>query len=234
LTYGGLRSHVIGALITNDSVELLYYDRSIIVKSEPFNFKRDTARFIAMLRGVGSLSPFQWGYHPLLPTPTGPFEKEKLQQPFDGLVMQLQNANTLKLGHIIFQSHGLISRGTCVTRATMQLPAVQQGRAVVVKWSSASRTAEANIIQAATDRAVRNNAAWILNHLPKILHHEEHKHNGDDPQICLSTHFGLDTYELRALRIVVLEELRPITELSEAPQLAEALRGIFRCTWGAG
>ncbi|KAJ7263487.1 hypothetical protein C8J57DRAFT_1719047 [Mycena rebaudengoi] len=48
LTYGGLRSHAIGAFITNTSIELLYYDRTIIVKSEPFDFAQHPARFMSI------------------------------------------------------------------------------------------------------------------------------------------------------------------------------------------
>jgi hypothetical protein len=35
LSHGGLRSHVIGALVTDDTIQLLYYDRSTIIVSEP-------------------------------------------------------------------------------------------------------------------------------------------------------------------------------------------------------
>ena len=33
LSHGGLCSHVIGALVTDDTIQLLYYDRSIIIVS---------------------------------------------------------------------------------------------------------------------------------------------------------------------------------------------------------
>jgi hypothetical protein len=38
LSHGGLRSHVIGALVMDDTIQLLYFDRSIIIVSRPVNF----------------------------------------------------------------------------------------------------------------------------------------------------------------------------------------------------
>jgi hypothetical protein len=40
-----------------------------------------------------------------------------------------------------------------------------------------------------------------------------------------------DSYEPHVLRLLVLEELFPITELATAPVLAEAFRGIFKVTF---
>jgi len=41
LSHGGLRSHVISALVTDDTIQLLYYDCSIIIVSQPVNFLED-------------------------------------------------------------------------------------------------------------------------------------------------------------------------------------------------
>jgi hypothetical protein len=64
LSHGGLRSHVIGALVTDDAIELLslYYDRSIVIASEPLNFIKVHPRFIVFLQAVASLSLQHWGY----------------------------------------------------------------------------------------------------------------------------------------------------------------------------
>ena len=47
LSHGGLRSHVISALVTDDTIQLLYYDHSIIIVSRPVNFLEDPSRFVA-------------------------------------------------------------------------------------------------------------------------------------------------------------------------------------------
>jgi hypothetical protein len=232
LTYGGLRSHVIGALITNNLIELLYYDHSIIVKSESFNFAQDTARFITMLTGVANLTENQWGYHPLLgaPHPTGLFLSQGvLPHPFDGSAIELNDGRSLTMGETIFQAHGIIGRGTCVSRAKMKMNGEETD--VIVKWSwpAKTRTPEADLVKIATELAIASGDSWILNHLPEILHAEQKEFDDDSPQRHLSKHFGND-YELRALYIVVQKGLRPITELTNAAELGEAFLGIFKCT----
>ncbi|KAJ6521736.1 hypothetical protein B0H19DRAFT_1203531 [Mycena capillaripes] len=101
---------------------------------------------------------------------------------------------------------------------------------VIVKWSwpAETRTSEAQLVGIATDLATTSGDAWVLNHLPKILHAEEKEFDADSPQRRLSAHLGED-YELRVLRIVVQERLRPITELATAAELSEAFLGIFKC-----
>ncbi|KAJ6540065.1 hypothetical protein DFH09DRAFT_1323316 [Mycena vulgaris] len=71
LSNGGLRSHVIGVLMSFHSLELLYYDRSIVVKSEPFRLTKPESRatFLAVLSAFGSLRKPQWGYPELLDPP---------------------------------------------------------------------------------------------------------------------------------------------------------------------
>ncbi|KAJ7067150.1 hypothetical protein C8F01DRAFT_660666 [Mycena amicta] len=50
----------------------------------------------------------------------------------------------------------------------------------------------------------------------------------DSPQQRLATDLG-DDYELRELRLVVQDVLHPITEFTDADELREAFRGIFKC-----
>jgi hypothetical protein len=46
LSHGGLRSHVIGALVTDDTIQLLYFDRSIIIVLRSVNFLGDLSRLL--------------------------------------------------------------------------------------------------------------------------------------------------------------------------------------------
>ncbi|KAF7326535.1 Other 1 protein kinase [Mycena venus] len=211
LTYGGLRNHVIGALVKNNLIELLYYDRSIIVKSESFNFAQDTVRFITMLKGVADLTENQWGYHSLLnaPHPTELYPSQGvLTHPFGGSDIKLNNGRSLTMGETIFQSHGIIGRGTCVSRAKMEVNGTEKDPP---NWGS--------------NLAISGFSTTS----PKILHAEQKEFDEDSPQRRLSEHFG-EVYELRVLRIVVQERLRPITELTTAAKLSEAFHGIFKCT----
>ncbi|KAJ7221120.1 hypothetical protein C8J57DRAFT_1482502 [Mycena rebaudengoi] len=216
LTYGGLRSHVIGAFIKNNLIP---------------HRAAETAQFITMLKGVADLTETQWGYHPLLsaPHPTELYpDRGVLTHPFGGCDIKLNNGRTLTMGETIFQSHGIIGHGTCVSRAKMVVEGKEED--VIVKWSwpAKTRMPESQLVQIATDLATTNNDPWVLNHLPKILHAEQKEFDENSPQWRLSGHFGED-YELRILCIVVQEELHPITELTTAPELSEAFRGIFKC-----
>src|SRR6266436_874651 len=116
LSHGSLRSHVISALVTDDSIQLLYYDRSIIIVSRPVNFLEDPSRFVAMLHAIANLTLPQLGYAnvvkpvPLLDNP------RQTTDIFDGLELKLSDGTRLLLGSPIFHQHGIIGRGTCVVR----------------------------------------------------------------------------------------------------------------------
>ena len=52
LSHSGLWSHGISAIMTDDTIELLYYDRLIITTLEPLNFVKDFPRFITFLHAI--------------------------------------------------------------------------------------------------------------------------------------------------------------------------------------
>lgn len=56
---GGLRSHAFGALITDNTLELLYYDRLLPVQSEPVFFLENPAALVAFLYCMQQLN--RWG-----------------------------------------------------------------------------------------------------------------------------------------------------------------------------
>lgn len=234
LSHGGLRSHVIGALVTDDTIELLYYDRSIIIASKPLNFIKDQPRFIEFLQEIASLSLQQWGYatNVLKPAPLldNPLHGTDI---FDGLELNLRNGTRLRLGGTVFHQHGLIGRGTCVVRATC----IEKGNGVcgeawngqlIVKlsWPATSRMSEQVIIEQARSKADNDEHRWGLKHLPKVLHAEDIHINL--LSWALIDRLG-DAYEERILRIIVQEELFPFTERMNAPDLAESFREIFKC-----
>ncbi|KAJ7162269.1 hypothetical protein C8R46DRAFT_1222402 [Mycena filopes] len=146
-----------------------------------------------------------------------------LTSPFGNSILTLKDQRKLHLGETIFQAHGIIGRGTCVSRATLD------GRNVIVKWSWSAKTrkAEAALVRQATDKATGKNV-WVLNHLPKVIYEEEQELDADSPQRRLSEHLG-DEYEDRVFRLVVQEELFPITSLTTGEELSQAFHGIFKC-----
>ncbi|KAJ7229865.1 hypothetical protein GGX14DRAFT_553369 [Mycena pura] len=185
LTYGGLRSHVLGALVTNHR-------------------SAETAQFVNMLKGG------------------------VLTHPFGGSVVKLNDGRSLIVGGTIFQSHGIIGRGTCVSQARMEVEGREKD--VIVKWSwpAKTRTPEANLVKIATELATASGDCWVLDHLPKILRAEEREFDENSPHWRLSELFW-EHYRLRVLRIVLQERLYPITELTAAPKLSEAFHGIYKC-----
>jgi hypothetical protein len=236
LSHGGLRSHVIGALVTDDAIELLYYDRSIVIASEPLNFIKDQPRFIAFLQAVASLSLQQWGYaaNVLKPPPLldNPLQKTDI---FDGLELNLRNGTRLRLGGTVFHQHGLIGRGTCVVQATCiekengVFGKAWNGQLIVkLSWPAKSRMSEQVIIEQARLKADNDKHRWVLKHLPNVLHAEDVHVNLLSQ--ALIDRLG-DAYEERILRIIVQEELFPFTERMTAPDLAESFREIFKCLY---
>ncbi|KAF8125516.1 hypothetical protein K438DRAFT_2002097 [Mycena galopus ATCC 62051] len=241
LSNGGLRSHVIGVLVSFHSLELLYYDRSIVIKSEPLHFTKpeNRATFLAVLSAFGSLRKPQWGYPELLnpparkplPLPINP-TSEFWRRMYRDRVLELKGGWKLVLGDIIFRAHGVIGRGTVVVRAIVEdCPSSHnlQGKAVVVKWSwvPTSRVREAKIVGDARVCAEKGNPD-MLRHLPDIYHDEDFDSLRPECQKLLRDHFPRQ-YEERVLRIIVQAELKPITELQDPGQLAKAFKEIFEC-----
>ncbi|KAJ7712219.1 hypothetical protein B0H16DRAFT_1437217 [Mycena metata] len=234
LSHGDLRTHVIGALVTPDSIQMLYYDHSIVVKSDPISLREDPIRFITLLSRIASLTRAQWGYATALteaPTPSVGLSDGISDRTFVGKTLQLTNGWMLEFGATVFEAHGLIGRGTCVVHATVIASTDRQniGKLVIVKWSWSprTRTQEASIIKAATTRANETGDTWVLDHLPIVLHSQE-VDDADSPKLRLFQAFE-KKYELRDLRITVQEELTPIEHLTTAPELTLAIRGIFNC-----
>jgi Fungal protein kinase len=98
LCHGGLCSHVISALVTDNTIQLLYYDRLIIIVSRPVNFLEDPSRFVTMLHAIANLTLPHLGYAdvvkpaPLLNNP------RQTTDIFNGLELKLSDGNRLLLG----------------------------------------------------------------------------------------------------------------------------------------
>jgi Fungal protein kinase len=216
--------------VTDDSIQLLYYDRSIIIVSRPVNFLEDPSRFVAMLHAIANLTLPQLGYAdvvkpaPLLDNP------RQTTDIFDGLELKLSDSTRLLLGSTIFHQHGIIGRGTCVIRAKRVEKGKDSGTdddawdgplIVKLSWPAKSRISENDIIEKARNAANHDEHRWVLKHLPKVLHAE------DRPVNLLSRvlidRMG-DEYEERVLRIMAQDELSPITERTATVDVAQSLK----------
>ncbi|KAF8268560.1 hypothetical protein EI94DRAFT_1138878 [Lactarius quietus] len=234
MSHGGLRSHVISALVIDDTIQLLYYDRSIILVSERVNFLEDKPRLVAMFQAIGNLSLSQLGYADLIRPPPLLDNPRRTADIFNGLKLALSDGTNLLLGNTIYHQHGIIGRGTCVVQAKYIRGSGASGdddswvRSLVVKlsWPAKSRIAENDLIAKARKVANHDEHRWVLKHLPKVLHAED-RHITSLSQ-ALIDRMG-DCYEERVLRIIVQEELHPITERTTAVDLAQSFREVFKC-----
>ena len=226
MSHGGLRSHVIGALVTDGAIQLLYYDRSIFIKSEPLYFLEDPSRFVAMLRALYNLPLSQLSHANLITPPPFLEGPRRSQDIFDGLTLTLSDGTGLRLGSIIYLQHGIIGRGTCVVRATY-IDGSRPGSLVVkLSWPAKSRVSENDLIAKARNAADHPDHRWVLKHLPKVRHAEDRQIESLSP--ALIARMG-EMYEERVLRIIVQEELYPVTERTNAVDLAQSFREIFKC-----
>ncbi|KAH7876242.1 uncharacterized protein C8R40DRAFT_1042541, partial [Lentinula edodes] len=148
-----------------------------------------------------------------------------------GYVLTLSEGWQLQLGNVIFRAHGIIGRGTVVVGAKVvgsPLPNFV-GKRVVVKWSwvATTRKEEGYIVKKAAEHADANRPS-MRHHLPNIYHYQEFPKQTPQCQKFLLANIK-DAYEEHVLRIVVQEELHPITDLTDATELAGAFKQIFEC-----
>ena len=190
MSNGGLRSHIISVLVSRNDIELLYYDRSMAIKSTPVHIANaeNYPTFLSILSGFSKLDRLEWGYPNLLMPPvapntpqelpvTGPLDKDFWRDMYKGYVLKLNNGWVLTLRDIVFRAHGIIGRGTVVIRATVtECPPSREdlvGEIVVVKWGwvPTTRANEAEIVKSARDRAQQGKED-MLRHLPEIFHEQ--------------------------------------------------------------
>lgn len=245
LSHGGWRRYVLGALVSSDTVRLLYFDRSIIVVSKSIHFLKDHFRFFAMLRGFGTLDISGWGFEMFLQPPNGvpssapgstvtSPQQRVSQYMFQNYTLVLDGFR-FTLNKTVHQQHCLIGRGTLVVTAKLDrgsptTDALNRSTIMIIKisWPPISRTSEQQLIRHATSLA-QHQHRWVNSHLPAILLAKDILNDADGLQHRLWKFFG-NAYEVRLMRIVVQEKLMPITQLSTADDLRGALIGIFRCT----
>ncbi|TCD71759.1 hypothetical protein EIP91_005525 [Steccherinum ochraceum] len=203
LSYGGWRSHALGILVTDNVMEFIYYDHSIVVQSEPFDFCSNPFSFITGLYGLCRLTLEEWGLHPFIPRPLqykpkeDRTEKEFLlkteakgrpsTEMFKGVHVKLQDGTELELGDTIHLQHCLIGRGTCMIRVT-PLPKSKSkwvkewfdergattGLVMKLSWPAKTRLNEAEILQEVREKAEELNDLWVLDHLPEVLYTEDY------------------------------------------------------------
>ena len=97
-----------------------------------------------------------------------------------------------------------------------------------LSWPAKSRISENDIIKKARKAANNDEHHWVLRNLPRVLHAEDQHINLLSQALidCMG-----DQYEAHLLRIMVQEELSPITEQTAAVDLAQSFHEIFKCMY---
>ncbi|KAK0490358.1 hypothetical protein IW261DRAFT_1387679 [Armillaria novae-zelandiae] len=250
LSNAGLRSHALMTLIDRDRIQLSYYDRSAIIVSQAIDLEKgaDSVLFIAMLIGFHRLTLTQRGIlddiikDPYI-TDFGRLNMVSKDPKllFFGLEMMLDEDIKLVLGTIMYRQRGIFGRDTCVVQATCTKWGDKK-LVVKISWPSASRKSEKELLNIAIAKAngmaEEGKTHWILNHLPNILHEQDFKFDEAGSVQKLIADMvtegqyvgGRDgVYERRVLRITVLEELIPITNLRKGKHYAQVFVDILQC-----
>ena len=95
-----------------------------------------------------------------------------------------------------------------------------------LSWPVKSRASEIDLIAKARNAADHDEHRWVLKHLPNVLHAEDQPIETLCP--ALIEHLG-EANEERVLRIIVQAELYSITEQTNAVDLVQSFREIFKC-----
>ncbi|KAG7088858.1 hypothetical protein E1B28_012812 [Marasmius oreades] len=231
---GGVRTHIIGALVTDNVLELLLYTRSGGCFTQPLNFVKDPSLFVRILLAFTRMTWSEWGFfNRLVPctlsTPQFPVpSRETDPWMFRGGTLDV-GENKCEVSDIRIFPRGLISRGTCtmgIKAESGKLFGKTEVRGLILKISSAPTTRQAEQVFIKKARVAADSRAqdqWVLDHLPDMLDSGEFEGTVSFEQL-----FG-EEYEKRTLRYLVVEELFPITDLAGPEELRLALKDIVNC-----
>ncbi|KAF5365315.1 hypothetical protein D9758_005432 [Tetrapyrgos nigripes] len=152
---------------------------------------------------------------------------------FHSCTLSLDDDTELELQDIIHRFHRLLGQGTLVLNAKRK-KGNWVGDQVVVKisFSGENRTREDEFMKRVKEVATGDHA-WALDHLPGILWAEQYKIRKDTPADrfakLLHDELGEKSYEKRALRILVLRPLQPITNfLTDSKEIAQVFYDILQ------
>ncbi|KAJ3999717.1 hypothetical protein F5050DRAFT_852221 [Lentinula boryana] len=104
-----------------------------------------------------------------------------------------------------------------------------QEKKLVLKLSfpSTTRVSERTFMDRCKE-LVQGEHAWVLNHLPDIIWSFDIPFRAGSPQDNLKKKFG-DADEMRVLRGVIQEELKPLVYLKTAKECAQVFYDVFQC-----
>ncbi|KAG7097787.1 hypothetical protein E1B28_005106 [Marasmius oreades] len=231
---GGVRTHVIGVLITNNVLELLLYTRSGGCFSDTLDFVESPNVLLQILLAFSRLTRSQWGFFDkLIPTtqslPRYPVVHRKIDASmFKGKMLDAGD-HRFEVADIRVFPRGLIGRGTYTIRMqakSKELLGEGKVRKLILKISSAPTTRKPEqffLDKASTAANEDTKEKWVLNHLPDMVD------SGDFEGTVSFEHLFGEDYEKRTLRYLAVEELYLITDLTAPEELRLAFKNIVYC-----
>ncbi len=146
------------------------------------------------------------------------------------------------LGRTVMHQPGIIGRNTCVVEGTSD---AWPDRELVVKisWPASSRVPENAFVDKISEavKAEGDAAAWVLDHIPTVLHSQEFHLTPDSPGRKLFEYLSSQDvkfadenscqYELRVCRVSVHERLHSLDTLVKPEDYAQVLFDVFQGTF---
>lgn len=255
-SHGGLRTHVIGALIGDRTLELFYYDHSTHALSEQIDFTKMPNLLVAAIHGLLRLDDSGWGYDPILKSPTSLLGTQ-LPKPiltgdktdyeiFKRTQFILKDGLVLTLGDEVFHQHALIGRGTIVVKAEVTNHdkdgvSKKWPTHLTVKFSYVACTREqteheiVGELCSMAEKEISENPEVedMRKYLPHIVYSEKHELAGAPARMaeCLNA-VKEGFYERRVLVVTVQEELYRVEDLvykKDVANFGKAVKHITKC-----
>ena len=234
-----LRSNATVCLVDRDRLQLYHANRSVILVSSAINFSKGDGldKFIAVVIAFHRLSFTQDG---VMDTPAkNNIKLLKNSNTLSGVkAVQCENKLeitdpvsqeefTVTLGDVISRDLTIIGRSTVVLKAESERwPNINI--VIKVSWPSSGRVPESEFINKAAEKAREKGGEWASKHLPNMLWYRDFEFGADSTFEAVASLFkdtkfagGSFTYERRALRIIIQEELCPLRSLESARELAQ-------------
>ncbi|KAF8982427.1 hypothetical protein BDQ17DRAFT_1378705 [Cyathus striatus] len=217
------RRHVIGVYVLEDEVYLLYYDHSVIIRSEPFHWRHGLRTFFNIIHTLSNLDWDRLGFERDI------FSFSPFPQP--DIIFNI-NGLELLLIDVIKCRRSIIGRGTLVVRARVISSGVLQNKTVAIKFSYFPQIGwkrEADFVLIARKEAGASKGSKIfLKNLPNLFASIEVPPSAIQERI----HKELgNVYEPRELRVTVFEELFPVTALTNYLEMLKVFKDILHCDY---
>jgi hypothetical protein len=243
------RSHATVGIVDRDRIQFYHANRSVILVSSAINFgskgrEDGLDKLIAILIAFDRLSLRESGVlHDLCDTKlfqdngilstTRPDPHSEAACIQEGKSLKLGRKDgkkfTVTYGKVISHEPSLVGRSTAVLHATS--PDLKGTELVVkISWPGSSRASESEFLEKAIEEAEGTADKWALNHIPKLLFHQDVAFDADSTHGLVASLFedrkltnGGYKYERRILRIIVEDRLYPLKSLTDVKEIAQVL-----------